>query len=116
MELFQTVGVGQLWLSHHGHALFSLPKPTKTTIMRPSNLLYDDAVGGEPGGVQGVGHDDDSDDDDDAEDAPRLHSAKRQALTGPSGVSPRTTDASSSGAIDPSLFQMALDRLDQLQV
>ena len=49
MHLFKTVGVGQLWLNHHVHALFALSNPAKTTITRPSNLLYDDDVNGEPG-------------------------------------------------------------------
>ena len=55
MKLSQTVGVGRLWLSHHGRALFFLPNLAKTTITCPSNLLYDDAVDSEPGGVEGGG-------------------------------------------------------------
>jgi len=117
MKLFQTIGVGQLWLSHHGRALFPLPNPAKTTITHLFNLLYDDAVDSEVGGVKGGGHDDDRyNDDDDAEDVPRVHSARRHAPAGPSGVPPRTTDASSSRAMDPSMFQTVLDRLNQLQV
>jgi len=122
MKLFQIVGVGQLWLSHHGHALFSLPDPTKTTITCPSNLLYDDAIDSEPGGVEGGGvpggrRDVDSDDeDDDAKDAPRVHRHRRQTSADPSGAPPRTTDASSSGAMGPSMFQTVLNRLDQLQM
>jgi len=50
-------------------------------------------------------HDVDSDDeDDDAEDARWVHSDRRQAPTDPSGAPPRTADASSFGAMGPSLF------------
>jgi len=76
MKPFTIVGVGQLWLSHHGHALFALPNPVKPTMTCLSNLPYEDAIVGEPGDVQGGRHDDDSDDDDndhdddDAEDTP----------------------------------------------
>ena len=73
MQLFKTIGVGQLGLSHHGHALFALPNPAKTTITYPSNLLCDNDVDGEPEG----GGDDDSDDDDDAADAPQVHGVRR---------------------------------------
>ena len=72
-----------MWLSHHGRALFSLPNLAKTTITRPSNLLYDNAVDSElgsveVGGVPGGRRDVDSDDeDDDAEDAPQVHRHRR---------------------------------------
>ena len=57
-----------------------------------------------------------NEDDDDDEDAPRVHSHRKQASAGPSGVPPSTADASSSGAMGPSMFQTVLDRLDQLQM
>jgi len=40
----------------------------------------------------------------------------RQAPAVPSGAPPSTADASSSGAMGPSLFQAVLDRLNHLQV
>jgi len=122
MHLFKLVGGVQVWVSHHGRALFHLPNPAKTTITRASNLLYDDAVDSEPGGVEGgdvpgarqrVSSDEDDDDD---EDAPRVHRHRRQAPAGPSGVPPSAASASSSGAMGPSMFQTVLDRLDQLQM
>jgi len=115
MKLFELVGEDQVWLSHHGRALFHLPNPAKTTTTRASNLLYDDVVDSQPIGVEGArqGVNNDKDDDDD-EDAPRVHRHRRQAPAGPSGVPPSTTDAFSSGAMGPSMFQTVLDRLDQL--
>ena len=70
MKLFTTISVGQLWVSHHGHILFTLPNQVKTTITHPSNLICDDDVDGEPGGDDGGGDDDDDSDDDDVEEAP----------------------------------------------
>jgi len=101
MKHFKTI-VGYLWLSHHGRVLFVLPNPTKTTIARPSHLLYDDAIDGELGGVEngGVqvgGHDNDNDDDDETEEAPRVNGNRRQAPAGPSGAPISTVDATSSG-------------------
>jgi len=55
MKLFKIVGGDQLWLSHHGNALFHLLNPAKTTITRASNLIYDDAVDGQSTGVEGTG-------------------------------------------------------------
>jgi len=122
MKLFKLVGGDQVWLSHHGRALFHLPNPAKTTTTRSSNLLYDDAVDSQPTGVKGRGVEgarygvDTDADDDDNEDAPRVHRRRKQAPAGPSGVAPSTTVASSSGVMGPSMFQMVLDRLDQLQM
>ena len=119
MKLFQTVGVDRLWLIHHDRALLSLPNPAKTTITRPSNLLYNDAIDSEPGDVEGGGVsggrcDVDSDDkDDDADDAPQVHHQRRQAFAGSRSAPPSTAAASSSGAMGPSMFQIVLDRLDQ---
>jgi len=121
MRLFTLVGGDQVWLSHHGRALFHLPNPAKTTTTRASNLKYDDAVdseveGVEGGGVSGARQTVYPDDPDDAADDPRVYSRRRSAPAGPSSVPPSTADASSSGAMGPSMFQTVLDRLDQLQM
>ena len=96
MKLFTLVGGNQVWVSHHGCAFFHLPNPAKTTTTCASNLLYDAAVDSKPGGVEGggvpgarygVGP---AVDDDDNEDAPRVHSHRRQASAGPSGIPPST--------------------------
>jgi len=113
MKLFQIVGVGRLWLSHHGRTFFSLPNPAKTTITRPSKLLYDYVVNSESRGVEGGRWDVDSDDEnDDAKDAPQVHRHRRQASAGTNGAPPRTTDASSSEVVGAFMFQTVLDRLD----
>ena len=56
------VNYGSAPWSTNGDSLFALPNPAKTIITRPTNLLYDDVVDGEPGGGKG-GDDDDGDDD-----------------------------------------------------
>jgi len=113
---FTTVGVGQLWVNHYGHALFALPNQAKTTITHPSNLLYDDDVDSEPVDDDSGEDDGGSDDDDDVEEAPRVHGDRRHAPSGPSSVPRSAADGTSSGAMGPSMFQTVLDRLEQLQV
>jgi len=122
MKLFKLVGGVQVWVSHNGRALFHLPNPAKTTTTSASNLIYDDALDSELGGVEGggvlgarhgVGSDEDDDDD---EDAPGVNSHRRQAAADPNSVPPSTAAASSSGVVGPSMFQTVLDRLDQLQM
>jgi len=49
MKLFKAINGGQLWLNHHGRAPFSRLNQAKTTITRPSNLIYHDDVDGESG-------------------------------------------------------------------
>jgi len=102
MKLFTTVGVGHLWVSHHGRALFALPNPTKTIITRPSKLLYDDNVDGESGGADGGGHD-----DDDAHEAPRVHVDSRRAPAGPRGAQPSTAAISSGLWVHPCFRQFS---------
>ena len=60
---------GQLWLNHHGHALFALPNQDKTTVTRPSNLVYNDDKDSKSRGELDGG-DDDGSDDDDVEEVP----------------------------------------------
>jgi len=103
-----------LWLNHHGYALFPLSNRTKTTITRLSNLLYNDDKDGASRGES----DDDGDDgsDDDVEEVPRGQRDDRRAPEGPR-ASTSSTAATSSGTMGhPSMFQMVLDRLDQLYV
>ena len=100
-ETFQTIGVGQLWVGHHGCALFALPNPAKTTISQPSNLLYDDDVDGEPGGGDRGGDDDDGDD---VKAALGVHGDRRRAPLGLSGAPPSTADATSSWGMGLSMF------------
>jgi len=114
MKLFKALGGSQLWLNHHGRALFPLPKRTKTTITNPSNLVYNDDVDGESGGESdGVG---DNGSDDDVEDIPRGHGAQRRAPVRPDGGPSGTAVAPTPGAMGPSMFQTVLDRLDQLYI
>ncbi|KAJ8441908.1 hypothetical protein Cgig2_014377 [Carnegiea gigantea] len=113
MKLFKEHRGGQLWLNHHGHALFPLPNQAKTTITHPSNLVYNDDEDGESGGKSDGGGDDGSDDD--VEEVPQGQRGGRRASEGPStGTS--GTAASSSGTMGPSMFQMVLDHIHQLQV
>jgi len=91
---------------------FALPNQAKTTITRPSSLVYnDDGDGDSTGGSDGGG--DDGSDDDDVEEAPHDQSGGRRAPEGPSATTSGIT-ATSSRAMGPSMFHMALDRLDQL--
>ena len=74
MKLFKAIHNGQLWLNHHGRALFSFPNQAKTTITHLSNLIYHDDIDGESGGESDDnGAHDGSGDDDDVEEAPREH-------------------------------------------
>ena len=110
MKLFKALGGSQLWLNHHGRALFPLPNRTKTTITNPSNLVYDDDVDVESGGESDGGGDNGSDDD--VETTSRGPGAQPCAPVrldaGPSGI----VAAPTSGAMGLSMFQTVLDLLD----
>ncbi|KAJ8424578.1 hypothetical protein Cgig2_002590 [Carnegiea gigantea] len=114
MKLFKVLGGGQLWLNHHGRALFPLPNRPKTTITNPSNLVYDDDVDGESGGESDGGGDDGSDDD--VKNTPQGPGARLRAPVRPDAAPSGTATAPTSGAMGPSMFQTVLDRLDQLHV
>ena len=88
MNLFKALNGGQLWLNHHGNALFALPNQAKTTITCSSNLVYDDDADGESRGKSG-GDDDRSDDD--IDEVPRGQSGKRRTPAGPSANTFGTT-------------------------
>ncbi|KAJ8427198.1 hypothetical protein Cgig2_011774 [Carnegiea gigantea] len=109
----RALGGNQLWLNHHGHALFPLPNQDKTIITCPSNLVYNDDEDGESGGESDDGGDDGSDDD--VEEVPQGQRGIRWASKGPSAGTSITT-ATSSGAMGPFMFQTVLDCLNQLQV
>ena len=95
------LGGGQSWLNHHGHALFPLPNQAKTTITRPSNLVYNDDEHGESGGESDGDGDDGSDDD--VEEVPRGQRGGRRAPEDPS-IGTFGAIAPSSGAMGPSMF------------
>jgi len=43
IELFIIVG-SQVWLNHHGRALFPLPNTKRTTITNQANWSYNDEI------------------------------------------------------------------------
>jgi len=86
IKLFKVLSGGQLWLNHHGHALFALHNHAKTTIICPSNLVYHDEVDGESRGESNGSGDDDRSDNDDVEKVPRGQSGRRRAPPGPSAL------------------------------
>ena len=109
MKLFTTLGGGQLWLNHHGRALFPLPNQPRTTIHNPENLIYDDEEAAAVGDHSNDGSDHGSADE--AEDLPRAFGAPRRT-PGPSHPS----SAPHAGPMSPLPLQTVLDRLDQLHV
>ena len=48
VEIFTIVG-NQIWVNHHGHAVFPLPNTPYTTITNEANLSYDNDIDGEGG-------------------------------------------------------------------
>ena len=65
IDLFKSINGGQLWLSHHSHALFVLPNHEMATVTYPSNLIYDDVVDDEyesdDAPIPVIGHNEDDD-------------------------------------------------------
>jgi len=103
-KTFKVLNGGWLWLNHHCHVLFALPNEAKTTITLSSNLIYHDNMDGVSGVMLDGSSDDDGSGDDDVNEVPRGQSGRRRAPTGPSTGSSCTADATSSRALDPSMF------------
>ena len=113
MKLFKALSGGQLWLNHYGHALFALPNQAKTTITRPSNLIYNDDTDGESGGEFDGGGNDDSDNNY-VKEVTRGQRGGRRAPESPSAGTSFTT-APSSGPWVPLCFRRFLTVLISYQ-
>ncbi|KAJ8450360.1 hypothetical protein Cgig2_004817 [Carnegiea gigantea] len=114
MKLFTALGGGQLWLNHHGRALFPLPNRPRTTLTSPANLIYDDEEADAAGAPFDDGSDHGSADED--ENLPRARGGPRRTPGPPDAGPSHPSSVPPAGPMSPSLLQTVLDRLDQLHV